>query len=168
MSEQACIACGKTKIAFICGLCEKDLCKACTEFLDEETFSFQKETPPELSHKTYCGACYDAVVSPALESYQLLMERAEKVSVFFKSQKTTPPIIRQAKARVSVQACPDRDETILRLAFLAVELSFNGIIDVDISAEKIRNAGYQKTNYRGSAIPAQINESKLYWLESLE
>jgi hypothetical protein len=163
MSEKICISCHKPKANRTCSLCQGDLCKGCTQFLDEGAFSFLKEVPEDLRHSTYCNPCFDDRVAPSLDTYRETMESAEKIYVFFKTQKKPYPLIKKGREKVEVKSCPDRDETILRLAFFAAEQAFNAIVEVDIISEKVRNQGYEKVQYKATGFPAQIDVSKMYW-----
>lgn len=145
-----------------CGLCHDPICKACDQFLDAGSFAFLRSLPDELSHTHYCVTCHSTKVEPALESYNEMMERAREVFIFFGTQKKAPPVVKKAKERLSVEDCPDRDETILRLAFHAAELGFNGLVDVEVASRKVRHAGWQKSAWQGSGVPAQIDESRLH------
>lgn len=159
MSDKICMACNLPKAKYQCGLCQGDFCKKCSRFLEEGAFSFYRSVPKELSHSVYCDGCYEESVAPAQESYQEIMSRAKGVYVFFAPSKKYP-LLKKGKDSFLVKSCLDRDETILRMAFSAVELSFNAIVDVEVTAEKIRNQGYQKSSWTGSGVPAQIDEEK--------
>src|SRR4051812_32919678 len=118
MSE--CVSCRRPGAQFECGVCSGAICKKCDQFLEAGTFSFLPKIPEALAHTHYCTRCHDEHVAPALESYNETMELARGVFVFFSTQKRPPHTLskqgRQEKIRVD--ACEDRDETILRLAFL--------------------------------------------------
>jgi hypothetical protein len=88
------------------------------------------------------------------------MERAREVYVFFKTQKRAPLMLKKAKETVRVESCEDRDETILRLAFFAAEQGHNAVVGAEVTAEKIRNAGYQKSKWSGEGLPATIDREK--------
>ena len=163
MSEKICASCRKPKANRSCGLCNEPLCKACSQFLEESSFSFLEKVPEELSHSTYCQPCYNTTVAPALDSYDETMERAKQVYVFFKLQRKPIPLIKRSKKQVEVSNIPDRDEAILRLAFLASQESFNAVVDVNVIMEKVRNQGYEKSKYQGTGFPAQVDASKLAW-----
>ncbi len=163
MPEKQCFSCGKLKANRTCQICEADLCKSCTQFLEEDSFSFLKTIPDSLRHSTYCNPCFDEKVAPELSTYEETLERAKKIFVFFKTQRKPFPLIKKSRERVDAKNCPDRDETILRLAFFAAEQEFNAIVEVDITQEKIRNQGYEKSNFSGTGFPAHIDESKMYW-----
>jgi hypothetical protein len=105
--------------------------------------------------------CYGQHVEPALESYNEVLERAKQVFVFYKSQRKAIPLTGRSKIIMRVEENHDRDETILRLAFFAAEQSFNAIIDVDVTSEKVRNGSYQTSKWKGSGFPASIDTVKL-------
>src|SRR4051812_47292377 len=132
MEKEVCIACRKPKATLTCEVCEEFVCKNCVQFLEPTTFSFFKEIPAELSHFRYCSACYDSTVGPALVTYQEIMEKARGLHFFFTTRVRPVPILRKGKDTLRVEECTDRDETILRLAFLAVEQGFNAVIEAEI------------------------------------
>lgn len=161
MSQSLCVTCKKPKATSACEICEGPLCKACIQFLEPDAFSFLKSVPEELSHDRYCEFCYSQNVVPALETYEEVMARAKEVFVFFITQKATIPLTKRSKTPVKVTDCPDRDETILRMAFFAAEQGFNALIEVEVIGEKVRNAGYQKSKWRGVGEPANVDEAKV-------
>ncbi len=138
-----------------CGLCGQRLCKACVQFVDPAAFSFLKNIPEDLVHGSYCMPCHSKKVAPALESYSEIMERAESVIVFYKNERNIPPH-RRSNKMLSVRDCPDRKETLLRLAFFAAEQDCDALVSVALTSEKIRNAGYQKTSWSGTGFPTCI------------
>jgi len=124
-------------------------------------FSFLRKVPAELGFLRYCRFCYDDKVSPQIDRYNEVMKLAKSAYVFFKTQKKAIPIVRRSKETFKVNDCPDRNETILRLAFYSAELGFNAIVDAEVICEKVRNAGYQTSNWRGTASPAQVDAARL-------
>ncbi|MCC2677947.1 MAG: hypothetical protein K0R29_523 [Pseudobdellovibrio sp.] len=89
------------------------------------------------------------------------METAKNILVFEISQGKETRLIKRKEAKLVVEECPDRDETMLRLAFQAAEKGFNAIIDVDIKSKKVKEGKYQHTMYSGTAIPANVTDNKL-------
>ena len=160
-SQNQCVSCRKPKASKKCGLCEGDVCKSCLQFIEPTTFSFLPELPPELSHTHYCSGCYGSTVEPALVSYGETMELAKTVFVFFTTQKRRPTTLKRGLEQVRVVACADRDETILRMAFLAAREGHNAIVETEVDCKKLRNEGYQKSEWRGVAFPATVDASKL-------
>jgi hypothetical protein len=163
-TEWVCSACRQTKTAskqsYQCGLCQNLVCKKCLHTLKKGTFSFFKTTPPELTHDVYCESCHHQTVVPALEKYNDTMQRAEDMFIFEKAMKHVP-VINCSKHKVIVEDCPDKKETILRLAFLAAEQNFNAVIKVVLACEKVRMHGYQTSKWSGSGFPALINQRGL-------
>ncbi len=106
-------------------------------------------------------SCFDSEVQPALENYRELIEQARSVFIFFTTQKKAIPLIKKSKEKVVVEACDDRDETILRLAFQAAQQGYNAVIETEVVAQKIRNEGYQKSVWRGVGVPAQVNAERM-------
>lgn len=161
MSDSVCISCRRPKAVLNCEVCQEALCKSCAQFLEATTFSFYKKIPEVLSHTYYCSSCHDEHVEPALAAYEEIMERAKSVYFFFNTQKKAVPLIKRSKESVRVEACVDRDETILRLAFLAAEQGFNGIVEAEVTSKKIRNQGYEKSLWQGVGYPAQVNAERM-------
>src|SRR3990167_6285177 len=162
--QSLCSACrlpkASLKLDLHCGMCQAVLCKDCTQFLGEDSFSFLKKVPEELKHATYCGNCFDEKVRPAQEAYLKTMVLAKEVYIFEKSEKYIP-LINKSKNKLIITDCADRKDTLLRLAFLAAQDNFNAVINVEIVYKKIRINGYQTTAWSGTGFPAQIRSSKL-------
>lgn len=137
------------------------MCKSCAHFLDEESFSFYSKVPAELAHTTYCESCFATNVAPELQRYEALLEKAKDILVYDKSQGKETRLLKRIEKPVQVKRCADYQETVLRLAFFAAQAGFNGIIDVDIKSEKVRDHAYQKTLYSGTAVPTQIQSGRL-------
>lgn len=161
MSDQECISCRKPKANFECGLCNEDVCKKCAQHVSNEAFAFLTEVPAELSHATYCGNCFDETVGPALDSYAETLEAAKGVFVFFKTQRKEIPLIKKEREIFKIDSCIDRDETILRLAFLSAQKGCNGLIECEVSAEKIRDGAYQTSKWRGEGVAAKVDAVKI-------
>ena len=161
MEKPVCCTCQKPKATLQCGICVSDVCKNCAQFLDAGSFSFLKVLPKELSHTTYCMNCFDKEVAPALANYETTMAAAKEIQVFEKTQGKETRLIKRTEKPVEVLDCPDREETMLRLAFLAAALGFNAIIDADIRSEKVKVGGYQSTKWSGKALPANVSNRQL-------
>lgn len=161
MEIASCCVCQKSKAGLKCGLCENAVCKYCAQFVEESQFSFLPSIPAHLKHTTFCGPCFDAKIAPEIESYNEAMDRARSLTVFFTTDSKQTRNFKRIEKPFKVADCPDREETLLRLAFLAVQGNFNALIDVDIVSEKIRSGSYQTTKYSGTAMPTQIDLSKL-------
>ncbi len=95
------------------------------------------------------------------EQYEQKVAEARGVYVFFVTQKRAIPLIAKAKNVVRVEGCSDRNETILRLGFLAAEQSFNALVQVEVTSEKVRNAGYQTSAWKGVGLPAKVDPLKI-------
>jgi hypothetical protein len=168
MEAQTCSDCRKPKASQTCGVCEEAFCKKCSEMVSPGDFSFLSKTPEILTRKIYCHACYDREVLPEKERYDEILARAKMVFVFFKTQRKQIPLIRKSKIPIVVETCDDRDETILRLGFLAAEQNHNAIIEVDVNSKKLRNEGYQTSTWSGTAFPADVDGNKVERDDQLE
>lgn len=161
MAKLICSTCQSPKAHLKCGLCDCDICKSCAQFLSEEAFAFLTKRPKHLTHTIYCATCYDEKVAPNLAIYDEQMERAKDINVYYKTQSKETRALKRKEPPVKVVDCRDRDEALLRLAFLAAQLNFNGLIDVQLDAKKIIENGYTSTLWSGQGIPTQIADKHL-------
>lgn len=157
----SCCICQKSKTTLVCGICEQDLCKSCTEFVDSDQFSFMKTPPAFLKNSAFCKACYIEKIDPELIRYNEIMEAAREIAVFEITQGKETRFIKRLEEKLVVKNCADRDETVMRLAFFAAQMGYNSIVDTDIVAKKIREGSRQHTVYDGSAVPVNVSEDKL-------
>ena len=157
----ACETCRTPKTTQHCRLCEAGLCKRCAMNPPAGAFRYLKDVPAELTHPVYCQSCFTETVEPALTDYESTLEAAREVFVFFTTQKAHIPLLSKSHERVSVDSEEDRDALILKLAYLAALEGHNALIECDVRSEKVRNEGYQHSVWRGSAIPATVDASRL-------
>jgi hypothetical protein len=161
MTASICIVCQKPKANLSCGLCHSPVCKSCAQFLNEDDFAFLSEAERKFANGSYCTPCFDSEISHELAAYGQIREQADDVIVYFKNQSKETRLFKRTKDILSVPSCTDREETVLRLAFLAAQKGYNAIIDVDISAEKVRSkGGYQSSNWRGTAVATNLDVNK--------
>lgn len=158
MEKTLCVFCQKPT-GLNCSHCHCSVCKYCAQFVDEDSFAFLPSQQAE--EKTYCNPCFENSVATELAAYNETLERAKEVFVFLKNQSKETRLLKRKEKPVSVSNCSDHDETILRLAFLAAQANYNAIVDVNLSSEKIKNGSYQTTRWSGTAIPVQIDPSRL-------
>nr|BFD61077.1 hypothetical protein CKG001_31840 [Bdellovibrio sp. CKG001]BFD64492.1 hypothetical protein BdHM001_31730 [Bdellovibrio sp. HM001] len=120
-----------------------------------------KEVPEFLSHGAYCGPCYDAKIVPELGTYNETMEAAKNIAVFMKDQSKETRNFSRKEAALKVVDCEDREEALLRLAFMTVKADFNALIDVELSYEKIRSGGSYKTHkWSAKGIPTTYHRRR--------
>lgn len=160
MNNSSCCVCQKPKATLKCGICESAVCKYCAQFIEEDQFSFLPSIPKELKNTTYCGPCFDQKVAPEVAAYEQMVRDAKKLTVFFTADSKQTRNFKRIEKPLKVKDCTDREETLLRLAFLAVHAKFNAIIDVDIVSEKVRNGTYQTTKYSGTAMPINVTSER--------
>lgn len=163
---KTCVSCLQPKPNLTCGLCGADLCKHCAQFTSEETFAFLDEKPEILLHDTFCPGCYDRQIVPHIQTYNETLERAKNLVVFYKTQNKENGYIRRTKDIVRVKACRDRNEALLRLAFQAAQKNFNCLVDVELTAEKVRIRGYQKSKWHGVGNAVNADLEKIKRIES--
>ena len=161
MSNFECVSCRRPKAAFQCGVCDSDICKSCLVFLEESSFSFFTQVPAELGHSRYCAGCWTAHVEPAQERYQEVMNRARDAYFFFTTQRAQIPVLAKATTKVEIKSCTDRDESVLRLAFLAAEQGHNAVLEAEVVSTKVRDEGYQKTIWKAKGLPVTVDVERI-------
>jgi hypothetical protein len=144
-----------------CGICKAEISKKEAHFIEEGRFSFLPQIPADLLHHVYCDACFSEKVATELSNYDEMVEQAKNVIVYEKNQGKETRLIKRQVPPVRVSECTDKEELILRLAFLALRAGFNAIIDVDIKSEKVKIDGYTTTKWHGSAVPANVNPERV-------
>lgn len=162
MSTPACVVCESKKGLQPCGLCARSACKKCIHDLGPEMFAFMDPIPEELSHRLYCPDCYDAKIAEPVRVYEELVEKAADIYYLSKDYPGYVRVLKRHTKRVTVPACPDRRETILRMAYVAAELGMNAIIEANVVSKKVKTSQkYQSTEWSGSAVPAIIDGDQL-------
>jgi len=159
--KSVCGICQKPKATLVCAMCQHPVCKRCRQVLEKDSFHFMPTIPVEFTHRNYCGLCYDAQVAPALETYHSTLRHARRVFIFDRRKGEQTRLMRRSEKPLRIEDGTDRSETLLRLAFLAAKAEFNALIDVEISAEKVRNSGYQTSRWSASGIPTKVDADKL-------
>jgi hypothetical protein len=130
------------------------VCKSCVQSPPHGAFRLLPSIPAHLAHSRYCGGCYSEQVEPELGIYEETLEQAKKILIFFRTQKKGLRIVRKERIPEQVDACEDRDETILRLAYLAASKGYNSVIEVEVTSKKVRNEAYQTSVWSGSGLSA--------------
>jgi len=153
-----CISCSNAKANLTCVLCAGALCKTCAHFTDELTFNFAVQQP---AAGTYCPACFDREIAPEIARYEDVLARAKDVNVFYRTQGKESRFIRRIEKPLKVEECDDKDETVLRLAFLAALSGFNALVDVDLDSRKVIHGKWQTSKWRGTGVPARVDEEQL-------
>ncbi len=159
--EHICHVCQRPKADLCCGLCARTVCKKCSQKVRPDTFPFLNPRPEELSHRLYCGICFDEKVAPALEAYEREANLARNVIVYYRKQGEETRFMKRKEKPLKVEGLSDRSDALMQLAYQAVRAGFNSLIDVEITSEKKRDAGYQTTLWKGIGVPTQLDEAKL-------
>lgn len=161
MDTQSCSTCGKKKSLLECGICHGSVCKNCAEFLAEEKFELKKDLSEDLKHPVYCRSCFQQHVEGPLAEYTQLVEQAKEILIFTKSQGKETRFIRRNEDFVEVKDCKDHDLALMQMAFEAVRVGCNAVVDVDIIGKKVRNGSYQTQTFQGTGRPAQVKAGQL-------
>jgi hypothetical protein len=167
-SQDLCCSCRTPKVTASCESCHDPLCKSCIIALEEGSFQFLPKTPEILTKSRFCRFCYDSSIAPELARYLETLEKAKEVVFLTSSYRGPLPMLKKAKYEVHHSGSPDRDELILRLAFLAAHDGFNALVQGEIISKKVRNHGYQRSEWEGRAIPASMDIDKLREIEYRE
>ena len=144
-----------------CPLCPTQLCKKCAETVDSEAFPYQPEMAKLYAGKRFCPSCFDNEVAPKLAAHDELLEKAREVPWFPRTYRRNLPIVKKSHTTLSVTEGLDRDDILLRLGFMTVEKGYNAMIEVEVAAAKVRNHGYQKMVWQGTAHPIEIDVDRL-------
>lgn len=161
MEVLACSSCQKTKSLLQCGYCECSVCKNCAEFLAEDAFQLLLSVPAEHKHSVYCQSCYRDQVEGQLVIYRETLEKAKDIMIFDKSQGKETRLVKRDEDKIQIPKCADYDEVIMKLAFKAVQMNYNAVVDVDVRSEKVRIGAYQTQVFSGSGIPAFFKTSQI-------
>lgn len=154
----SCVSCSTQKSLCECGLCQVQVCKTCAFFLDPDAFRYSLTATAELKKQVYCPSCYHSTVEEALVQYEKDLEKAKAVHIYAKAQsKETRLMSRKEKALV-IPVAQDESDVFMRLAFQAVKLGCNAVIDVETKAAKSHQGSYVLTTWSGRGIPASIRE----------
>lgn len=160
-SNSTCVSCYSPRASLECAGCHESVCKSCAQFADGSLFPFSSVIPDGLSEGAYCLQCFETKVRPEIEAYERTAEAAKNIEVFMKNQSKEFRLLKRAEKQVEVRDCEDRDEALLRLAFLAVQSGFDALVDVDLLPKKVRIDGYQTSVWNGTAYPARYDAKKV-------
>jgi hypothetical protein len=161
MSENLCGECRKNAASLNCGICEKPLCKPCAQVVGPDRIPFFQPLPKHFENGTFCPGCYQSQVQDELEAYDETLAKAESVDVFFKNQGKETRLIKRGEKPIKIENCEDRQETLMKLAYLAASKGFNVLVDVELDSEKVLHGKWQKLKWRGRAIPAKVPEAQI-------
>jgi hypothetical protein len=168
MSEAAvCVQCQKPKAHLSCGICQETICKKCAEFIDDDTFAYMNQVPEVLLHSCYCHNCFEKKVRSHIDEYQMDIEKAKDVFVFYRSQGKETSQFKRTQLSFQVEDCLDEADTLMRLAYQTVKADCNAIIDVNVQGKKVRDHAYQTTRWQGTGNPTQVDAEKLTRMEDL-
>jgi hypothetical protein len=123
-----------------------------------EEFLYETEPTKKPTGATYCGRCEDTVLLPLRQNYTDTFNAAKAVSVVPKNYRGRVTVIRKANVTLHTGPWADKSQAELALAFGAAKKGFNAILQADFFGKKVRNHGYQHTEWTGSAVPADIQE----------
>ncbi len=147
-----------------CDGCSEHLCRTCSIIISpEEDFCFEIEPTRKPTGSTFCGLCEDRILNPLREKYAETLAAARQVNVIPKAYRGRVTIIKKGTHILVTGPWADTKQAELALAFLAARKGFNAIINTQVVSKKVRNFGYQRTEYNATALPADINERIENW-----
>ena len=149
-----CTHCRNAPATLNCGICNCALCKNCEEYVDPNSFSYREKVSTDLTQGHYCHACFESHLKPEIEKYQQTLEKAHAVYIFFESKPTPRTLLKKANKGISVNKCLDKDQTFLRLGFLAAEKGYNAVTNASVERTLPRKL------WKGKGIPALIDAKK--------
>jgi hypothetical protein len=161
MKNESCFSCGKSKALLNCGLCQTVVCKYCAQFLEEDRAPYLTPVPTELSHTVYCYPCYTEQVAPVLEDYDEQLKAAKNIMIFSKAQNKETHFIKRIEEPLVITDCDSEADVLMKMAFIALKLEYNAIIDVTTNSKKVKIGSYQTTKWSGTGIPTDVQDSKL-------
>ena len=150
-----------------CVSCEVEVKKNLTEIIHDDTFAFLSN-PPSIPFGIYCIPCFEAKVRTHIDNYNDLLDKAKNVNLYYVAQSKESRFVRRKEKPIHISDARSREDAILLLAFRAVELGFNAIVDVELNSKKIRNGGWHYSVWDATAIPTNIDESYLNRKNSIE
>lgn len=161
MSQNQCNHCLSTKsVQLKCEECGDFTCKACAMIPNLEDFFYYPDKHKLNLKSIYCHACFERNIAEKLSIYKNVLAEAEQVHIFLKKQSKETRLMNRKESLIKVSDCSDEQEVFLRLAYQAVLLGFNAVIDVEPVGVKVREGSYQTTHWSGSGRPSTYNESK--------
>ncbi len=129
--------------------------------MDEDCFEMIALLPAELQNKTFCLNCYHQGVSESLEHYTEIVEKAKQVDVFSKTQTKETRRIKRVESPIRVVDCADKEEALLKIAFIAADKGYGTVVDVDLASKKHgEGKSYKKLVWSGSGIPVDPSLKK--------
>lgn len=154
----ACVSCSTQKSLCECGLCQEAVCKTCAYFLPEDAFRYSMTASDDLKKRVYCPQCYHSKVQEYFESYERLLEKAKSVHIYTKSQSKETRLMSRKEKMLVVSEAQDESDVFMSLAFRAVHLGFNAVIDVETKSTKSFQGSYVLTTWSGRGIPVSVRE----------
>lgn len=154
----SCSVCLTAKGNLSCGHCDLQICKACAEFLADDDFAFMPKVNDILTKSAYCPNCFDIHVRPDLDIYNELLEKAKNFPVYSKTQSKETRLMRRNRPKLVASDCEDKEEALLKLAFLAVYETCTAIVDVEVISKKVRNHAYQTLTWEASGMPIKLDK----------
>ena len=136
-----------------CDDCDCLSCKHCSFIIDGEVFELVSLLPDSIKDKAFCPNCYNDKYGAIFEEQLEILERAKDVNVYSKIQTKETRLIRRIHKPIHIKECEGREETLLRLAFLAAKEGYDTLVDVDLTTQKIGTKSYIRLLWNGVAVP---------------
>lgn len=154
----SCVSCSTQKSLCECGLCQAQVCKTCAFFLDQEAFRYCPTASAELKKQVYCPDCYHSTVEESLLQYEKDLEKAKAVHIYTKSQSKETRLMSRKEKALIISEAQDESDVFMLLAYKAVKMGFNAVIDVETKSAKAFQGSYVLTTWSGRGIPVSTRE----------
>ena len=154
MEKSSCSFCTKIKTAATCEQCNCIVCKKCSYFTDEMSFEYLSFLPEELQNKIFCPDCYNNGIDEKMELAQEHLEKARNVDVYLMNQTKETRLMDKRADPLFVTDCDSLEDALMHLAFLAAQLDYNTLINVDLKSRKEKISGnHKRLIWNGTGIP---------------
>lgn len=146
---------------------KEDRCKECGKKVDKELFTqYEPEDIAYLSKDVIeprffekgkvCEECYDSIYREGIEKYDVALEDARNVKVYFKEFQGEVGYSEEVK-KVSTECYDSKDEVIQSLKTMASYINCDVVFDVEFSTEVINDGPSKRVMYKGKGILAKSN-----------
>lgn len=156
-TSSSCVICNNPKANITCRECDSSVCKSCIEFVGDALFEYDEYTDETSPVGHYCSSCYTTTIVPRLDVYNEIVERAKEVSVFSTEKSQESRLIKRTDVKLKIDECEDKEDLIMKLAYMAAKAGYNSIVDMDLVYTKTRDGSFKLANWSGTATAANLN-----------
>ena len=155
-----CDLCGAPKAIKTCGLCERDVCKNCVQYLEQDKLRFHPAPPAFAKHGIFCVDCYEEQVRAEVEKYEEVLARSEQVKIVRASFHGYIPTFKKAERTTEVNDDAGRGIAVNRLKFLCAWEGYDTVTELDTEHKKVRNHGWESKIWSASGRFVNLDHKK--------